>query len=162
MFYKLLNLCNQTIIKTTDQVQIFDALEYPDTPTGGCSEKFITPGTEAFIRIIPDTLETESSVSSYSADKRQCLFKDDLRNQFFGRYQRSDCILSCRIRSIIALCSCIPYQYPWGNFAANLDVQEKPIFCTLQHVPCLAKYKSKFYDSTANFKNSTLYLKTSR
>lgn len=51
------------------QIQIFDALEYPDTPSGGCTEQFIAPGTEAFIRIIPDTLETESSVSSYSAEK---------------------------------------------------------------------------------------------
>lgn len=44
-------------------------MEYPDTPSGGCTEQFIAPGTEAFIRIIPDTLETESSVSSYSAEK---------------------------------------------------------------------------------------------
>lgn len=50
-------------------VQIFDSLEYPDTPSGGCTEQLITPGTEAFIRIIPDTLETESSVSSYSTEK---------------------------------------------------------------------------------------------
>lgn len=51
------------------QIQIFDALEYPDTPSGGCNEQFITPGTEAFIRIIPETLETDSSVSRYSTEK---------------------------------------------------------------------------------------------
>lgn len=44
-------------------------MEYPDTPSGGCTEQFITPGTEAFIRIIPDTLQTESSVASYSTEK---------------------------------------------------------------------------------------------
>lgn len=55
---------------------------------------------------------------------------------FGERYSFSDCILSCRIDSIIALCKCIPYQY-----INSVKLKRKVPQCTLNDLLCLAKYQ---------------------
>jgi hypothetical protein len=67
------------------------------------------------------------------------MFAEDLRSEFGGNYTLVDCLLKCRIRSIGALCSCIPFQLPTNFVGVNSDD-----ICTLQHIPCLNKYRSEY------------------
>lgn len=73
----------------------------------------------------------------YSAEKRQCLFPDE-NPLYNGRYTRSECLLNCKIRSVKALCDCVPFNLPASN--AGTDPPMK--ICSLQHVSCLKNYKS--------------------
>lgn len=67
--------------------------------------------------------------------QRQCLFPHE-KKAFNGKYTRSECLLTCKIRSVNALCDCIPFQLPPPAGYAQTKI------CTLEHVSCLNKYKS--------------------
>lgn len=54
-------------------------------------------------------------------------------------YSFPNCITRCRIRSIIALCRCLPFQLPL-QLVENLD---GVVYCTLGHVSCLNQYMCK-------------------
>lgn len=71
--------------------------------------------------------------------QRQCLFANEIA-RYGGKYTRSECIVNCRIRSVRALCDCVPFYLPPPNIHTD-----PPTICTLQHVPCLNKYQSEFY-----------------
>lgn len=58
--------------------------------------------------------------------QRKCLFPDELKS-YGGKYTRTDCIVNCRIRSILALCDCLPFFLPYQSLNTN-----PPSVCTLQ------------------------------
>lgn len=58
--------------------------------------------------------------------QRKCLFPDELKS-YGGKYTRTDCIVNCRIRSILALCDCLPFYLPYQSLNSN-----PPTVCTLQ------------------------------
>lgn len=122
-------------------VQIFDPYEIPDTAAGGVVEKSVNLGMETFLRVNGVTIRTEEEVRRYAVENRECLFRDEMYNNFHGRYERGNCVINCRIKSILALCGCVPFFMP------NLDQIGGPsvVTCNLQHLACLNKYKIKWY-----------------
>lgn len=123
------------------RVLIFDENEYPDTLSGGVLEYHASPGLETFLRVDPVTVESSANILQYGLETRGCWFPTEWRNRFGGDYKRSTCILNCRIRSLIALCGCIPFYYYINTHLPDNSLP--PTVCTLQHVACMAKYKVK-------------------
>jgi acid-sensing ion channel, other len=134
-FYNIFNNVGVTIL-------IHGHDEYPDPLTGSASERLILPGEEVFIRVDGSNIHSQDDILSYKAEQRQCLFPNEIL-QYNGRYARSECFLSCKVRSIQALCDCLPFNIPKTTIGIGSG---EPKTCTLQHVPCLNKYKgSKFF-----------------
>lgn len=123
-------------------VLIFDENEYPDTLSGGVIDQQMQPGTETYLRVDPITVDSSPNILQYGVATRGCYYPNELRNRYGGDYKRSSCILNCRIRSLIALCGCVPFYYYVNTFLA--DDSAMPPVCTLQNVACLAKYKVKW------------------
>ncbi|XP_055585368.1 pickpocket protein 28 [Uranotaenia lowii] len=131
-FYNLFNTIGFNL-------QIFNPAEVPDVTSGGVSEQFIHLGTESFIRVDAITINSEPDVRRYSKEKRQCVFRNELL-RYGGHYGRSNCVAACRIRSVLALCECIPFFMT----AAGLVSDKSITVCNLQHIVCLNKYKIKW------------------
>lgn len=73
-------------------------------------------------------------------NQRGCLFRNELL-KYGGSYGRSQCVAACRIRSMLALCKCVPFfMVTTGTVASDRSIT----ICNLQHVACLNKYKSKY------------------
>lgn len=110
------------------------------------------------MRLGASTLKSESSVKDYTTKQRSCLFTDELYSQFGGRYSFSECLLKCKVRSIAALCKCVPFQFPMNFGTENAGSVVK---CTLQHITCLNRYRSNiiYYNSKWFLNNNIFYLK---
>lgn len=68
------------------------------------------------------------------------MFKDELADIFHLDYTRGNCIMKCRIQSILALCGCVPFNVPYTG------TNKYPItHCTLEHIACLNQYRGIFY-----------------
>ncbi|KFB45449.1 AGAP001631-PA-like protein [Anopheles sinensis] len=80
------------------------------------------------------------SVHRNIGGKRQCVFRNELL-KYGGSYGRSNCVAACRIRSVLALCECVPfYMQTAGSVAGGRSLTT----CNLQHIACLNKYKIKW------------------
>ena len=119
------------------QIQVHNSYEFPDPSSGSAIERLVGPGEEIFVRVDATSMTSERDIANYRAERRQCLFPDE-NPSYNKKYTRSECILNCRIRSVKALCDCVPFQLPPPNVKSD-----PPKICTLQHVPCLNKYRSK-------------------
>ncbi|KAL9694284.1 hypothetical protein quinque_013569 [Culex quinquefasciatus] len=132
-FYNLFNSIGFSL-------QVFNPTEVPDITSGGVQEQFIHLGTETFIRVDAITINSEPDVRRYSKETRQCVFRNELL-KYGGRYGRSNCVAACRIRSVVALCECVPFYMPT---AAGVAGDRSLTVCNLQHIVCLNKYKIKW------------------
>lgn len=122
-------------------VFIFDPYEFADITTGNVRTEIVDKGTENFVRLALTVYEADAEVKNYAVEKRDCKFKDDDFEEYHGRYTYTECLIKCKIRSIIDLCSCIPFFMPINH----LDlVTNTTMRCTLQHIPCLNKYRVKW------------------
>ncbi|XP_058055966.1 pickpocket protein 28 [Anopheles bellator] len=122
------------------QLQIFNPNEVPDITAGGVSEQFIQLGMETFVRVDAITIYSEPDVRRYSRQKRQCVFRDEV-HKYGANYGRSNCVAACRIRSVQALCECVPFFLPMARGPAGSN---SVTICNLQHIACLNKYKIKW------------------
>lgn len=68
------------------------------------------------------------------------MFKDERKEEYHGRYTYTECLVKCKIKSIIDLCGCVPFFMPINHVDI---VKNSTLRCTLAHVPCLNKYRSK-------------------
>ncbi|XP_035890616.1 pickpocket protein 28-like [Anopheles stephensi] len=121
-------------------LQIFNPNEVPDSTAGGVNEQFVHLGTETFIRVDAITINSEPDVLRYSRQKRQCVFRNELL-KYGANYGRSNCVAACRLRSVLALCECVPFYMPTAGAAAS---SKSITTCNLQHIACLNKYKIKW------------------
>uniref|UniRef100_A0A182VZD6 Pickpocket n=1 Tax=Anopheles minimus TaxID=112268 RepID=A0A182VZD6_9DIPT len=121
-------------------LQIFNPNEVPDSTAGGVNEQFVHLGTETFIRIDAITINSEPDVLRYSRQKRQCVFRSELL-KYGANYGRSNCVAACRLRSVMALCECVPFYMPTAGATAGT---KSITTCNLQHIACLNKYKIKW------------------
>uniref|UniRef100_A0A182NS27 Pickpocket n=1 Tax=Anopheles dirus TaxID=7168 RepID=A0A182NS27_9DIPT len=112
----------------------------PDITAGGVNEQFVHLGTETFIRVDAITINSEPDVLRYSRQKRQCVFRSELL-KYGANYGRSSCVAACRLRSVMALCECVPFYMPTAGAAAG---GKSITTCNLQHIACLNKYKIKW------------------
>lgn len=120
-------------------VHIFNSHEYPDGQTGSFVQLFVTPETEAFFKLDVTTIDAIPAVLQYSAEQRGCRFNHELDEQYGGYYSFADCLLKCKIKSIMALCDCMPFTLP-TNFP---DGTTSKVKCTLAHNRCLHRYKGE-------------------
>ncbi|KAF5282751.1 hypothetical protein FQR65_LT02748 [Abscondita terminalis] len=114
-------------------VQIFTPTDYPDATSGSLLFQLLPINTEALFGLEPQTFYSVSEVKKYPIALRSCIFSDEVRTAF-GNYSYSNCLVDCRVRSMLALCQCVPFLLP-----LNRDVS-----CTLSDLQCLSKYQDKW------------------
>lgn len=123
-------------------VQVFQSLYFPDNSNGGVSEILVSPHEDIYLNMNVDNLKSEPSIRSYSVMKRQCYFEDENIENYGDHYSYSECLTKCKLRSIEALCNCIPFYIP-----ANFIEQNKTIvYCSLAHLACLERYRGRFWN----------------
>lgn len=133
-FYPLKNFIGITTL-------IFDPQEYADGATGGVREVPVEPNQEVRITLSINTKIAVDEVQRYSIAKRGCMFATDMPEEYNGNYKFGDCLIKCKLRSVIALCRCVPFNSP-TNFP-DVDLLGLP-YCTLANIQCLNKYKVKW------------------
>lgn len=133
-FYPMRNFIGATVM-------IFDGDDYPESSTGDLTEVPIEPGLETRVTVNVETKIAEPDVGRYSVEKRQCMFKTDMNEEFGGDYYYGGCMLKCKIRSILALCNCKLFNMP-SNFP-DVPVADAP-YCSLSNIGCLNKYRIKW------------------
>ncbi|XP_054087397.1 pickpocket protein 19 [Zeugodacus cucurbitae] len=124
-------------------VIVHDSDIFPDTTSGEAHELFLTYGEESFMALRALLVYTEPSLSSFRPHTRKCYFEDEFLQYAAGsnwNYSFSNCVTRCRLRSIMALCRCIPFYMD----TRLLPDTDGVIYCTLQHVYCLLSYKFKW------------------
>lgn len=118
-------------------VQIFQSLHFPDIANGGVSEILVSPLEDISLNMNVDNYKSESRIRSYSVTKRQCYFEDEHSELFDDNYSLSQCLTNCKLRSIEALCNCIPFYTP-ANF---IEKNETSVYCSLANIECLDRYR---------------------
>ncbi|KAF5288734.1 hypothetical protein FQA39_LY15306 [Lamprigera yunnana] len=114
-------------------VQVFAPTDYPDSTSGNFLQKVIPIGSESFLELLPSKINTVQNIRKYAYSLRNCIF-DDEEKTVFGDYSYSNCLVECRIQSILTLCECIPFIMPFKKNAT----------CFLSNIPCLNKYQDKW------------------
>ncbi|XP_037807499.1 pickpocket protein 28-like [Lucilia sericata] len=128
-------------------VIIHNPNDFPDIGSGSAIEVFPMNNEESFIAIRAKFMDTSEELRTFDPSYvgifiRKCYFDDEspdpdllLRNT----YTFSNCITRCRIRSIAALCSCVPFYMP----LEYMDKVGVP-YCSLHHVACMNRYNFKW------------------
>ncbi|KAF5296336.1 hypothetical protein FQA39_LY12553 [Lamprigera yunnana] len=130
-FYPLLSSTGAT-------VDIFNANDIPDVNSGGLHYRLIPVGVEIYLKLGATVVQSMPEIKKYSVTKRKCIFPEESRTMLGDKYSYSDCLLDCRIRSIMSLCECIPFTYVTAF--NNLTMPQ----CNLLHTACLDKYQHKW------------------
>ncbi|RZB40533.1 ASC domain containing protein [Asbolus verrucosus] len=112
-------------------VHVFLPTDYPDKNSGSLSEYLVGVSTEFLLEIGILSTHTVKDVINYPIEKRQCYFQSE-RHTRFGVYSESDCLVSCRIRSMLGLCGCVPFMIP---------MQNQKLICGFSDIECLHKYR---------------------
>ncbi|GAB0092864.1 uncharacterized protein DMENIID0001_079120 [Sergentomyia squamirostris] len=121
-------------------VHIFYPHDYPDNAAGLIIKRFVAPLMESFIQMRVVIVKALEKVRFYSESQRGCRFPEDLTDEYNHYYSYSDCLVKCRIHSLMALCGCVPFYLP-RNFQ-DPSLATSPM-CNLNHLPCLDKYRIK-------------------
>ncbi|GLV33562.1 pickpocket 24, partial [Carabus blaptoides fortunei] len=118
-------------------VLIYNPRDYPDTSSGGLVETLIPLQREVFLQIDSLTVEAVQMLQEYPRDLRGCVFSTEDTTSFdTSYYSYSDCLNECKMRSILALCECIPF---YMSISKKLPFSTQ--LCTLSDIVCLNKYK---------------------
>lgn len=112
-------------------------MHFPDKTTGGVSEILVSPEEDVSLDVNVEMVESDSRIRSYSVKKRQCYFEDENFALFGDNYSLSECLTKCKLRSIEALCNCIPFYTP-DNF---IEKNKTTVFCSLANIACLERYR---------------------
>lgn len=120
-------------------VNIFNPSDFADIQNGGLTALFVNTNTMAYFKVKPSTIESKLAIEQYTPVQRGCLFEHELFDQYAGHYSFVDCLLKCKLQSIIKLCACMPFFLP-TNFP---DGTVTPVKCTLAHNKCMDRLKCK-------------------
>ncbi|EDV91046.1 sodium channel protein Nach [Drosophila grimshawi] len=122
-------------------VIIHNADNFAAISSSNALELFPGEMDESYVRIFARVIDTDPSLSSFSPEGRRCYFPDEANLPNVGTvYSFPNCITRCRIRSIIALCNCLPFQLPLDL----VESLEGVVYCTLIHATCIAQYAFKW------------------
>ncbi|KAG5683718.1 hypothetical protein PVAND_012983 [Polypedilum vanderplanki] len=119
---------------------IFDPYEFCDSSSGSVREVPLERFVETRVTVTCVTKKAVEDVQRYSIEKRECLFPTDMMNEYNGNYVYGDCLTKCKLKSILALCKCIPFNLP-TNFPG---IDTTLPFCSLSNLQCMNKYKIKW------------------
>ena len=133
-YYPLKNFAGATAL-------IFDPNEYADSATGSVREVPVDANDEIRVTLNMNTKVAVQEVQRYTIEMRECMFGNDLKEEWRGKYEYGDCLSKCKLRSIIALCKCKTFNLP-DNF---WDIETKDVpYCSLANIQCLNKYRIKW------------------
>ncbi|XP_026851125.1 sodium channel protein Nach [Drosophila persimilis] len=128
-------------------VLIHSADNYASVTSSNALEMFPGQREETALQIHARVVDTDDSLNSFSPFGRHCYFDHEAQTSgseqqrlLRSTYTFPNCVTRCRIRSIIALCRCLPFQMPL-ELVENLD---GVVYCTLGHVPCINQYLFKW------------------
>ncbi|KAH8278519.1 hypothetical protein KR018_004355 [Drosophila ironensis] len=129
-------------------VLVHSANDFASVSSSGTLEMFPGQGEDTYMQIYARVVDTDDSLKSFSPFGRRCYFNnemhlpnhDELGNSMKYLYTFPNCITRCRIRSIVALCRCLPFQMPL-QLVENLD---GVVYCTLGHLSCINQYLFKW------------------
>ncbi|KAH8383589.1 hypothetical protein KR009_009458 [Drosophila setifemur] len=137
------------ILKTNGYiVLVHNAENYPTVSSSNVLEMFPGQEEDSYLQIYARVVDTDDSLKSFSPFGRRCYFDhemqtprhEELVTSIIYSYSFPNCITRCRIRSIIALCRCLPFQMPL-QLVENLD---GVVYCTLGHLSCINQYLFKW------------------
>lgn len=57
---------------------VFDPLDFPDDVSGALSGRYLDPGTELYISVIPEKFEGSMSMYDVPSQARGCLFQNEI------------------------------------------------------------------------------------
>ncbi|XP_013101174.1 sodium channel protein Nach [Stomoxys calcitrans] len=119
----------------------------PNPSSGSVEERIIQNGTDTYISIKPKIFQTIREVSHLKPRVRNCLYHDEIPDQFGTAYTFSNCISHCRARSIVVLCQCLPFMM------TSLNLSSSVAYCSLEHRECLMRYDFKWYNVITERRN---------
>ncbi|XP_075170517.1 sodium channel protein Nach-like [Haematobia irritans] len=119
---------------------------WADPSSGSVEERLIQNGTDTYMAIKPRIFQTVEEVRYLKPKVRNCLYHDEVPEQFGDSYTFSNCISYCRARSIVVLCQCLP-------FMNNMNLSSNVAYCSLEHKECLMRYDFKWYNVITQRKN---------
>ncbi|XP_068619389.1 sodium channel protein Nach-like [Battus philenor] len=118
------------------EILVYDSTHFADPSGDRVILRLAEPNTATLLKLNSVKQVATQEVRKYNYRTRNCLFRDERRINFNDTYSYSACIINCRVKAVQALCRCIPYFLP--------HISEMPT-CTLFDLPCLDKYKDKFF-----------------
>ncbi|KAM7349135.1 pickpocket protein 11-like [Cochliomyia hominivorax] len=118
-------------------IKLFATQRISDTSMGEMVECHVCPGEDVDVQLNLVSQLTEEDVRVHTVLKRGCYFPLEHKEAAFDK---SECLLKCKIRSIESLCDCIPF------YASQSDINlkrtdKKREQCTLAHSECLERYR---------------------
>ncbi|XP_031330386.1 sodium channel protein Nach-like [Photinus pyralis] len=119
-------------------VDIFNPSDFPDMVSGNLQQRLVPIGVEMYVKLSATLIYAAEEVRKYPIQKRKCVFPEESKTLFGDYSTHSDCLLNCRLKSMIALCECIPLMF--ANTFTGDDVPQ----CSFQDLPCLFKYQHKW------------------
>uniref|UniRef100_A0A182MEP0 Sodium channel protein Nach n=1 Tax=Anopheles culicifacies TaxID=139723 RepID=A0A182MEP0_9DIPT len=125
------------------EVYIHDSADFPSDAD---FEHVAQPGWDVVMSVIPLPIESSSTMSQVPENMRKCFLPEESNAQSLDNFNLNVCMAECRLRTILKLCSCIPFYYSELNIeeARNMDM------CSLKHVECLHYFRRYFYSLRAD------------
>ncbi|XP_017075718.2 sodium channel protein Nach [Drosophila eugracilis] len=117
---------------------IFPQEDYATIQSTTLGEVLVDHSTIVEIPIQPMFFSSSNGVRAVSPQKRRCYFPEEgrrLLNQSY--YSLDECLLVCRIRSMVDHCGCISPPM----VGSSIDIA----YCMLPDLPCLMRWKSIWY-----------------
>lgn len=120
-------------------VKLFGTQRIPDTSMGEMEEFHVCPGEDVDVKLRLISQYTEEDARVHSFLKRGCYFPYEHKEAAFDK---SECLLKCKIRSIESLCDCIPFYASQSDIDIKKSVEDREQ-CTLAHSECLERYRGR-------------------
>ncbi|XP_029735277.2 sodium channel protein Nach-like [Aedes albopictus] len=125
-----------------------------DFPADSDFEDTLQPGWDVDFCVTPIPIESSPSLERVPLSQRKCFMPNEGILQSNNTFSLNLCMSECRLRTIIKLCSCVPFYYVDFNITEMKGVET----CTLRNVNCLRHFRKYFYSlkppkemSTDNF-----------
>ncbi|XP_018562616.1 pickpocket protein 28-like [Anoplophora glabripennis] len=123
-----------TLETTGFKVHFFHCKDFPDVLSGSLKEYLVDVGKRILFNIEVDVIRSTPQIKSIPIHSRKCMF-DSEANTSFGAYRQSDCFVECKMRSMQALCNCVPFVMPIEPESSKFCS-----VCTLTDIPCGKQY----------------------
>jgi Amiloride-sensitive sodium channel len=87
-----------------------------------------------------EVIETDEDVRSIRLEKRQCIFQDERKLEFFKVYSKESCEMECLAQEVLAECGCVPFFYIRNSTTRVCDLKGQ--MCALTASTSFSKHVS--------------------
>ncbi|XP_037943866.1 sodium channel protein Nach-like [Teleopsis dalmanni] len=138
-FNTILNIIGYVVI-------VHNPDDFADISSGGSQVVFPTFNQESFVPISARVIDTDDDLRQFHSKNRKCYFDEETAsppspNRQYP-YSFVNCVTRYRIRSIMALCGCLPFFMPLE--LVGVTFRDGMMYCNLQHITCLLRYDFKW------------------